>query len=309
LPRLLGLERLRADADPAADHPPVAQDGLDDAAHQVDRDGEADALDARVPGDHGRVDADQLAGRVDQRAAGVAEVDGGVGLDEVLEGGHAQPAAAGGADDPGGDRLAETERVADGQDGVADAQPVGAAERHHRQVRQLDGEHGEVRVRIDAHQPRRSLAAVAQLDADLGGPGDDVVVGHDVALPVDDDAGAQAAVHALPVVRPEVAEQLGDVRRQVAHARDAHDPFRVDVDHGRGRAVHRAGVAHGRRVGRGSAFGSAGGGWRRGPLGSRRRPGRAGLHGRRGRRLPLRRRRRAQPGVEQGRGEAERHPG
>ena len=30
------------------------------------------------------VDADQLAAAVDQRAAGVAGIDGGVGLDEVL---------------------------------------------------------------------------------------------------------------------------------------------------------------------------------------------------------------------------------
>ena len=49
----------------------------------VDRRGEADAL--RAAAADGGVDADDLAVDVEQRAAGVAEVDGGVGLDEVLE--------------------------------------------------------------------------------------------------------------------------------------------------------------------------------------------------------------------------------
>ena len=40
-----------------------------------------------------RVDADQLAARVDQRAAGVALVDRRVGLDEVLEAAVARAAS------------------------------------------------------------------------------------------------------------------------------------------------------------------------------------------------------------------------
>ena len=57
-------------------------------AREVARDGEADALVAAGLAEDRGVDADQLAARVDQRAAGVARVDRGVGLDEVLVGGE-----------------------------------------------------------------------------------------------------------------------------------------------------------------------------------------------------------------------------
>ncbi len=50
-----------------------------------DGNGEADALIAfRAVSDDGGVDADQFAAIVHQRAAGIAGVDGGVGLDEVF---------------------------------------------------------------------------------------------------------------------------------------------------------------------------------------------------------------------------------
>ena len=69
----------------------------------VDGDGEADAggLVGAVGGDEGG-DADDLAARVEQRAAGVAGVDGGIGLDGVFDGGC--PAGRDGAD--GGDDAA-----------------------------------------------------------------------------------------------------------------------------------------------------------------------------------------------------------
>ena len=56
----------------------------DDHEH-VDGDGEADPLVAAGVAGDGRVDADDLAAEVDQRAAAVAGIDGGVGLQEVLE--------------------------------------------------------------------------------------------------------------------------------------------------------------------------------------------------------------------------------
>ena len=76
----------RLDQLPAHDH------------EHVDGDGEADALVAAGVAGDGRVDADDLAVEVDQRAAAVAGVDGGVGLQEVLEAdaGVAQIAGRGG---------------------------------------------------------------------------------------------------------------------------------------------------------------------------------------------------------------------
>src|SRR3546814_18694283 len=61
-----------------------------------DREAQADVAGHRAARvEAGGVDADQLAGEVDHRAAGLARVDRGVGLDEVLEA-HALhvPAAA-----------------------------------------------------------------------------------------------------------------------------------------------------------------------------------------------------------------------
>src|SRR3546814_2077646 len=55
------------------------------------------------------VEADQLAGEVDQRAAGVARIDRGVGLDEVLEAHARHVAAADRGDDARGHRLARSE--------------------------------------------------------------------------------------------------------------------------------------------------------------------------------------------------------
>ena len=60
-------------------------DLLDDAAHQIDRDGEADALGFGVLVEDRRVDTDELAKTVDQGAARAAAIDRGVGLDEIGE--------------------------------------------------------------------------------------------------------------------------------------------------------------------------------------------------------------------------------
>ena len=108
---MAGRHVLRHDAEVSAGHFAVLQDLVHDVAGQVHRNGEADALVAfRAVRDDGGVDADQFAAVVDQRAAGVAGIDGRVGLDEVFIVFDAQVGAAGGADDPHGHRLAHAER-------------------------------------------------------------------------------------------------------------------------------------------------------------------------------------------------------
>ena len=75
-----------------------------------------------------RVDADQLAARAHQRAAGVALVDRCIRLDEVLERTVAHSGGAAlRADDAHRDRLADAERVAERQDDVADLHLVRVA--------------------------------------------------------------------------------------------------------------------------------------------------------------------------------------
>ena len=90
---------LRLDAEPAARDLAVADDLLEHVARERDRDREADAQRAARLREDRAVDADQIARRVDQRAAGVAGIDRGVGLDEILEPVDAEMVAAERADD------------------------------------------------------------------------------------------------------------------------------------------------------------------------------------------------------------------
>src|SRR5207245_2401304 len=99
-----------------------------DSLGDVDRDGEADRVDGGAPRFGGR-DAHDLAGEVEQRAAGVAGVDGGVGLDRgaqatVVFG----DIAAESGDDTRGDGAGQAQRVADGDDAVTGLEGEGTAE-------------------------------------------------------------------------------------------------------------------------------------------------------------------------------------
>ena len=100
----------------------------DHHAHHVGRDGEADALRAARAREDRGVDADDLAGHVDQRAARVAGIDRGVGLDEELIVADADLGAGHRRDDAVGHGLADAERIADREHQVADLQLVGVGE-------------------------------------------------------------------------------------------------------------------------------------------------------------------------------------
>src|SRR5690606_9757639 len=77
-------EVLHRDAQHAAPHFAILDELIHHLARHVGRNGEADADVAAGRSEDGGVDADQLPAEVDQRAARVAGVDGGIGLDEVL---------------------------------------------------------------------------------------------------------------------------------------------------------------------------------------------------------------------------------
>ena len=70
-----------------------------------------------------------LAVEVEQRAAGIAAINGGVGLDVIVVRAGIDVAVAR-RDDAGGHRAAEAERIADGDDPFAEPQLVGIAELH-----------------------------------------------------------------------------------------------------------------------------------------------------------------------------------
>ena len=105
---------LNGDADPAAADLFVLLELVDDTFGHAARDGEADTLTA---GDDGRVDADNLAFHVDQGAAAVAGVDGGVRLEEVVKRPGLDVAALG-AQDARGNRVPQAEGIAMDDDGT-----------------------------------------------------------------------------------------------------------------------------------------------------------------------------------------------
>ena len=185
-------------AQTAAANAAIAHQLQGDVERGVYADGETDALGAAG---HGGVDADDTAMTVDQGAAGIAGIERCVGLDNAVD----QPAgigaqgAAQGADDTGRDGRLIAQRIADGDDQLADAKRGRAAEVGVDQVAAGDAQDGEVRFRIVADKAGFEIAAVGQGDAKMMGAGDDVAVGHQVAVGREQDGGAMTALQALDI--------------------------------------------------------------------------------------------------------------
>ncbi len=99
-------------------------------------------------------------------------------------------------------------------------------------------QNGNVRVRVLPDDGGIGDASVGELHPDRIGAGDDVLIRDDGAHRIDDHARAQAALDALPIARPIVAEQLIE-RGGLRALRD--DPRGVDIDHRRRGARHRIG--------------------------------------------------------------------
>ena len=210
----------------------------DHGTHQVGRDGEADAGGAARRRDDHAVDADQLAVHVDQRAAGIARIDRGVGLDEILVlrlvAGHMGE----GRDDAAGHRLADAEGVADGQHQVADLDLIGIGE-----ARCVGRFVPAPVIFSTARSERWSLSTISAGNSRLS---DSATLTSSACSMtwklvtirpdgIDDDAGAERPLDALArLTAAEIAEEaaeerIGEERRGLLldHARG------VDVDHRR----------------------------------------------------------------------------
>ena len=199
--------------DPHAETPPL--DGAvrlqlrHDIAGERGRDGEADADIAAVRREDRRVHADDLALEIEGRTAGIAPVDRRRNLEEVVIGAGPDLAPARGHD-AGRNGVAEAEGVADRDDPVADPDPVGIAECDMRQrLVRIHLEERQVRFRVGADDARRQPALVVEGDGDVLRPVHDMMVGDDMAVFRDDEAGAD------PGRRPPVAPLVGP-RRAVA---------------------------------------------------------------------------------------------
>src|SRR5215208_5344774 len=164
---------------------------IDHDRHGLRRDREAEADRTAGRRDDQRVDADHFAFEVEQRPAGIAAVDGGVGLDVAVIRPLADVAVAR-RYDTGRDRAAEAERVADRNHPLAEPQLVGIAELHRDQrLRRLELQDRNVGLLVDADQLGLDLGAVVHDHVDLVGIRDDVIVGDDDARFIDDEAGAE----------------------------------------------------------------------------------------------------------------------
>ena len=109
------------------------------------------------------VDPDHLAARVDQRPAAVAEIDGRVGLDVVVQA-RVEQLAADEADHPDGHGVHVAERVADGADPLADPQVVGVAQRRCGEVRRpVDPQQRDVGRGVGADDLARKLRPSASV--------------------------------------------------------------------------------------------------------------------------------------------------
>ena len=147
-----------------------------------------DADAAAVGRVDGGIDADDLAGEVEERPSGIATVDRGIDLKIIVVRAGLNVAATG-RNDARRDGPAQSEGIADGNDPVADLSLVGIAEgdvRH--RLDQLGLQQRQVCLRIATDDIGIVAAAIVQNDLDLVGIADDVVIGDDMAFGIDEKA-------------------------------------------------------------------------------------------------------------------------
>ena len=127
------------------------------------------------------VHADHIAIHVEQRPARVALVDRGIGLDEVIVG--ALQFAAPGRNDPGADRKSLPQRVAHRHDPIADPHRITVAKGDKGQrFGAFDLQQRDVGLGVGADQFRIQTLTRKELDRDLIGAFDHMVVGDDIAV-------------------------------------------------------------------------------------------------------------------------------
>src|SRR5262245_8162342 len=168
---LRSLRRQRCEfdvADVAPANLAVLQEIVDHAPREVAGNREPDALITAALAEDRRVDADQLAAHVDERATRVAWVYRGIGLNEILVTRDAKARAAQRRHDAERDGLIELKRIADCQDPLGDLQLGRVAPRHRGQIARVDLQQRQVDRGIDADNLRAHLALVAERDGDRG---------------------------------------------------------------------------------------------------------------------------------------------
>ena len=168
-----------------------------------DRDREADAVVGAGVGLDLLVDADHPGAGVEQRAAGVAGVDRGVGLDRALdlEFGQRSDRAVGRRDDPDRERLLLAEGAADRRHRLADDEArcrrrarAGAGRsrsgRPSSRATSAKGSKPTISAGTTLRSGNSTKTCFGRLALAARFVGDDVGVGDDLAVRVEDEAGA-----------------------------------------------------------------------------------------------------------------------
>ena len=195
-PLVEGGEILALDPQPGtAGHIALADELVDDLHHRGAGNGKAQAL---YPGFVGKgadlhgVDPHHLAVAVDQGPAGVAGIQGGIGLDQVhgpAVDGHVP--VDGGYDSVGhGAPKLHPQGVSDGHHRIPYPQGIGVTKLCRGQAFGPDIEHRQIRNRVCAHYGGVQLPLVRQPDSEALSVLDHVIIGHQIAFPRKDHTGA-----------------------------------------------------------------------------------------------------------------------
>ncbi len=198
---------------------------VDVEADEIGRDREADAERAAGPRQDLRVDADEAAVHVDERAAelpGLIAASVWMNTRASRHRRRGRPRCGRGPDDAARHRLADVERVADGEHEIADLERIAIRKLKEREAAAgaFEPQDGEVGLLVLHDDGGIELALVGERDLDLGlaARPDDVGVGDDDAVRMDDHAGAQRVLHAL---RRHAPRRFAEERRKNDRRRTA----------------------------------------------------------------------------------------
>src|SRR5262249_15034279 len=137
----------------------------EDVPGHVDGNGKTNALRGL---DDRRVDADDLAGGVDERPAAVARIEGSVGLNDVVNqmAGDGAQASSQGADHAGGDGGLKSQGTADRDHELPNPQLGGISQRSVGQMTSFGLDHRQVGPGITANQSAGEVEAIDRANAD-----------------------------------------------------------------------------------------------------------------------------------------------
>src|SRR6185369_4643717 len=136
-----------------------------------------------------RIDADQLVISAHKSTAGIPLVDRRVRLEKIFKAAVAQPSLpALGADDSHGNRLTNSERIANREHYIANACTVGIAQVQNRQSICFHFQHCQIARRIRTYNLSFQAAIVVQVDLNLICAVDHVMVSQNVTILSNDDA-------------------------------------------------------------------------------------------------------------------------